>query len=99
MDADVRKFGFTETCLRCELLPQGKTLLARGTRHNEEWRGRIYEALRAAGAEKLQRADLEGFERTLTRRRNMVDKEPVMNADDMVDQPTTDDPMSLILRT
>ena len=92
MDADVRKYGFTETCQRYEFPRQGKTLLARSTRHNEECRERICEALRAAGAEKLQRADMEGSERTLTHRRNLVDKEPVTNADDMVDKPTTDDP-------
>ena len=48
-------------------------MLARGVRHNEECRERIYEALRAAGAEKIQRADLEDSSRTATRTRKSRD--------------------------
>ena len=32
-DADVRKFGYTDSCQRCEYLRQNKLVLARGTRH------------------------------------------------------------------
>ena len=52
-------------------------MLARGVRHNEECRERIYEALRAAGAEKIQRADLEDSSRTATRVRKP--KEPIVD--------------------
>ena len=38
LDADVRRYGFTDSCQRCEYLRQGRTLLARGVRHNEECR-------------------------------------------------------------
>ena len=67
MDADVRRFGFTDSCQRCEYLKQNKPLLARGVRHNEDCREKIYDALRAAGSEKVQRADLEDTARTSTR--------------------------------
>ena len=59
MDSDVKRFGLTDSCPRCAYLRQNQPMLARGVRHNEECRERIYEALRAAGAEKIQRADLE----------------------------------------
>ena len=94
MDPDVRKHGFTKSCQRCEFLRQGKTLLARGTRHNEECRAHIYEALRAAGVEKLQRADMEGSERTLTRRKNGEANPPTLKPEYAVAHPTTDGPPS-----
>ena len=73
LDRDVRKYGLTESCQRCEYLRQNKPLLARGVRHNEECRERIYDALRAAGAEKVQRADLEDSGRTATKSRKSRD--------------------------
>ena len=51
-DADVKKHGFTDGCLRCRYLREGRTTMAKGVRHSEECRDRIYEALRAAGAHK-----------------------------------------------
>ena len=41
MDTDVHKYGYTESCQRCEFLRQGNKLLARGTRHNEECRAHV----------------------------------------------------------
>ena len=74
MDTDVKKYGYTDSCPRCEYLKQNKLLLARGTRHNEECREHFYEAMREDGTEKLQRADLEDSARTQTRSRKP--KEP-----------------------
>ena len=91
-DNDVRKYGFTDSCQRCEFLRQGKNILDRGTRHNEECRGRIYDAMRIDGAEKLQRADLEGSERTLTRHRKAAEPEVVPNTEAMDARPSTEDP-------
>ena len=73
LDADIKRFGLTESCPRCEYLRQNKPLLARGVRHNEECRERIYEKLRESGAEKVQRADLEGASRTATKARKSHD--------------------------
>ena len=68
-DADVERFGMTESCQRCDYLRQNKPLLARGVRHNEECRERIYEALRDSGSERIQRADLEDVSRTTSKTR------------------------------
>ena len=76
MDSDVKRFGLTDSCPRCAYLRQNQPLLARGVRHNEECRERIYEALRAAGAEKIQRADLEDSSRTATKTRKPRDPPP-----------------------
>ena len=66
-DADVKKYGMTDSCQRCDYLRQNKPLLARGVRHNEECREKIYEALRAAGSERVQRADMDDQSRTSTK--------------------------------
>ena len=84
LDADVRKYGFTESCQRCDYLRQGKDRLAKGIRHNEECREHTYDALRAVGADKLQRADLVDSSRTATRPRrgqpmdDRIDDHPVL---------------------
>ena len=91
-DNDVRKYGFTDSCQRCEFLRQGKNILARGTRHNEEYRGRIYDAMRLDGTEKMQRADLEGSGRTLTRQRKTLERASVPNAEAIDARPSTEDP-------
>ena len=91
-DADVKRFGLTDSCLRCQNIRQNKPLLARGVRHNEECRERIYEALRAAGSERVQRADLEDSSRTVTRSRKSRDPLVDANADDKpADAPMADD--------
>ena len=91
MDADVRKHGFTDSCQRCEFLRQNKALQARGTRHNEECRERMYEAMRVAGTEKLQRADLEGSARTQTRSKKIKDPDPPIVNEPMDAQANLDD--------
>lgn len=91
-DADVKKFGMTESCQRCEFLRQNKPLLARGVRHNEECRERIYDALRATGSERVQRADLEDSSRTVTRTRKPRDPPIEATVDEKpVDEPMVDD--------
>ena len=93
LDEDVKRFGLTESCQRCEYLRQNNPLLAKGVRHNEECRERIYDKLREAGAEKVQRADLEGSSRTATRSRKTKDPqvEPPPPDDKMGDVPMPDD--------
>ena len=93
MDADVKRFGYSPSCQRCVYLQRGQNILARGVRHNEECRERIYEELRRAGAEKIKRADMEDSTRTQTRARRHQEPEPskLPNPDNMDMQPTLDD--------
>ena len=91
-DADVKRFGLTESCQRCEYIRQNKPLLARGVRHNEECRERIYEALRAAGSERVQRADLEDSSRTVTKSRRARDPPVEVDVEDKpADAPMAED--------
>ena len=76
MDADVKRVGYTSSHQRCVYLQQGRHILARGVRHNEECRERIYEALRQAGSEKIKRADLEDSAQNQTRARKMREPTP-----------------------
>ena len=73
LDGDVRKFGYTDSCQRCEYLKHGRDALARGVRHNEECREKVYDSLRQAGAERIKRADLEDASRTQTKVRKAQD--------------------------
>ena len=66
-DADLKTFGYTEGCARCDLVKRGQMVRARGTRHNEACRDRLYQAMREAGIEKLKRADMEDSTRTRIR--------------------------------
>ena len=79
-DSDLRTFGYTEGCPRCEFVRKGQNLRARGARHNEECRHRLYEAMREAGVEKMKRADMEDSTRTLT-------KKPKKKDEGIVDEP------------
>ena len=63
-DSDLKTFGFTDGCQRCTFVQRGQGLRARGTRHSEECRKRLYAAMREAGTEKMKRADLEDASRT-----------------------------------
>ena len=63
-DSDLQTFGYTGGCPRCEFVKKGQTLRARGARHNEECRQRLYHEMREAGVEKLKRADMEDSNRT-----------------------------------
>ena len=66
-DNGIQKFGYTEGCQRCDFVRKGQTIQARGTRHTEECRMRLYEAMREAKVEKTKRAaDLEDSNRTKT---------------------------------
>ena len=58
-DADLKTFGYTDGCPRCNFIKRGQTVLAGGTRHDEECRQRLYHEMREAGTEKLKSADLE----------------------------------------
>ena len=73
LDADVRKYGYTKSCQRCEYLRQGRTLLARGARHNEECRDHTYEAMRKDGVDKVKRAELDDPSRNASRAKRQVD--------------------------
>ena len=64
LNSDVKTHGYTDGCQRCEYLRQGRTGVAKGVRHNEACREHTYGALRAAGAEKVKRADMADFSRT-----------------------------------
>ena len=89
LDADVRRYGFTDSCQRCIYLQQGKTLQARGTRHNEECRAHTYEELRKHGVEKVKRADQDDPARNLPRRKPPTTDiaEQVPNINDAPDEP------------
>ena len=63
-DSDLKDFGYTENYPRCTFVRCGQPLRARGTRHSEECRASLYDAMREAGTEKLKRADLEDEHRT-----------------------------------
>ena len=73
-DSDCDDFGYTENCQRCSFVQRGQSLRARGTRHCEECRKRLYEAMREAGNEKLKRADLEDANRTRTQSKKLSKK-------------------------
>ena len=97
LDSDVLKYGYTDSCQRCEYLRQNKAILARGTRHNEECRERLYDAMRADGTEKLQRADLENASRTQTRARKPQDSAaPAVNESMDVQTHLDDAPTTLM---
>ena len=66
-DTDVQTHGYTDGCMRCDYLRDGRTGLAKNVRHNEECREHTYEALRAAGASKVKRADLSDSSRAQAR--------------------------------
>ena len=85
VDADVQTHGYTDGCLRCRYLQEGRTTLAKGVRHTEECRDRIYEALRAAGADKIKRADMTDSSRAQPRLKKRPDQPA---ADQMELQPT-----------
>ena len=88
-DADVKKHGFTDGCLRCRYLREGRTTMAKGVRHSEECRDRIYEALRAAGAHKIKRADMSDSSRAQARRQRQHEQPA---PDVMETQPSLDEP-------
>ena len=92
-DADIKKFGYTEGCPRCDFVRKGQNMRARGTRHNEECRERLYREMREAGVEKLQRADLEDSTRTKTQSKRS--KRKVEEPSEVVDAPMEplDDPI------
>ena len=83
-DKDLAGFGYTEGCPRCDFVRRGQLVRARGVRHTEECRERIYDAMRKAGTEKLQRADLEGAGRTITKAKRLAER---------AEQPTDDAPL------
>ena len=89
-DADIKRFGYTEGCPRCNFVKRGQLVMAGGTRHNEECRQRLYEAMRDAGIEKLKRADLEDVSRTQTQPKKTALKaeEPAAELHDAVMTPT-----------
>ena len=82
LDSDVQAHGYTDGCQRCEYLRQGRTTLAKGVRHNEACREHVYDALRAAGAEKVKRADMADSSRTQARTKKPRDSQPPEPMDD-----------------
>lgn len=91
LDADVKQYGYTESCPRCMYLKQGRDAIAKGVRHNEECRDKIYDALRQAGSEKLKRADLEDASRTQTKARKVREPELPQPDNEMDDKPDAND--------
>ena len=71
VDADVKKYGYTDSCPRCQAIRENRNIQARGLRHNEDCRERIYDSLRADGAQKVKQADLIDSSRTRTRARKL----------------------------
>ena len=63
-DSDIKRFGYTDGCPRCDCARKGQLLRAKSVRHNEECRNRLYDAMREAGVEKMKRADDEDPGRT-----------------------------------
>ena len=102
MDSDVKRFGFTDSCQRCQYLRQGRLVLAKGVRHNEQCREHIYDALREAGDDKIKRADLEDSGRTTTKAKKrpqepleppqVIDEEPAEPIVDVEDTMADDTP-------
>ena len=86
-DVDILKYGYTESCQICRYQQQGQTLLARGVRHNEACRKRIYDALREDGAKKMQRADLDPS-RTQTKGKKSPEADPVEAQPTLDEAPT-----------
>ena len=108
LDSDVRKYGFTDSCPRCEYLRQGRTMLARGSRHNEACRDHIYEALKADGAEKVRRVDQDDPTRNASRSKTVIEdkpkaeeapQEPLATMEDVIPDstPKNDEPNSVNL--
>ena len=96
-DSDLKNVGYTENCQRCTFVQRGQSLRARGTRHSEECRKRLYEAMREAGTEKLKRADHEDANRTQTQSKKFSKKrEEVIEEFPNIDAPMEpiDDTMS-----
>ena len=75
-DSDIKNFGYTEGCPRCDVAKKGQMIRARGVRHSEECRQRIDEQMREAGVVKLKRADLENSPRTRTQTRDKKAEAP-----------------------
>ena len=74
-DADLKNFGYTDGCPRCNFIKRGQIVLAGGNRQNEECRHRLDHEMREAGTEKLKRADLEHASRTQTQSKMSGKKE------------------------
>ena len=75
-DADVKKFGYTNGCPRCGYVKSGQLVRAKGTRHSELCRDRVYQAMREAGVDKIKRADEDHSERTQSKRSGKKTEEP-----------------------
>ena len=73
-DGDVHKYGFTDSCPRCQALKMNHHHRAKLLRHSEECREHIYESLRAAGARKVVDADTSDLTRTRTKARKVVEE-------------------------
>ena len=91
-DTDLRLYGYTEGCQRCQFVHKGQTIRARGVRHNEECRQRLYQSMREAGVEKVKRADLEDTGRTQTQNKKGARKVEVPD----VEVPVIEAPMEPI---
>ena len=92
-DSDVKKFGYTDRCPRCDFARKGQLIRARGVSHSEECRNRLYDAMREAGVEKMKRADMEDPARTKVQPKKMA-KKP--EQPDVEENKPTDAPMELM---
>ena len=60
---------------------RGQPLRARGTRHSEECRSRLYDAMPETGNEKFKRADLDDANRTRIQPKKILKKCEEITAD------------------
>ena len=86
-DSDLKTFGYTDHCPRCTFVRRGQPLRAKGVRHNEECRERLYSAMREAGTEKVKHAELDDGNRTriqpkkiLKKQEEIIEEVPVVDA-------------------
>ena len=73
-DSDLNDVGYTENCQRFKVVQHVLSQRARGTRHSEECRKNLYEAMREAGTEKSKRADIEDANQTQTQSKKLIKK-------------------------
>ena len=93
-DKDLSRFGYTDGCQRCDFVRRGQLLRASGVRHSEECRKRLYDAMREAKLERIQRADEEAPSRTQTRAKRHAQQRDEAPADTQVLEAPGEAPMA-----
>ena len=88
-DGDVKKYGYTDSCPRCQAIKLNQHHRAKMMRHNEECREHVYDSLRADGAKKVLDADSADVARTRTHARRLADEKHVEDRPIAEDAPET----------